>query len=159
VNNSTIPRSAVKPVMPRHVVSIPSDLKTPREMVQSKPHSSSVDPGPSNAPLIPSDLKTPREIVQSKPHSALSSVDPGPSNAPSVGDDSTKRSKPILSIVLKKRRNSDDADTQRPPPSLRGIDEIQAKPPKPHPPFPRKRPKEVTMFIPKKKPDLKVSLT
>lgn len=111
--------------------------------------------------MVPGDLKTPRELAQSKSSSALVSVNPGPSNAALGTEGSTKLNDPITSesSTLKKRRNPDDVDTPRPAPLLRHIDETQAKPPNPRPSLLKKRAKEVSMFIPKKRPDLKVILT
>jgi hypothetical protein len=112
---------------------------------------------------IPDDLKTPKEFVQSKSQSMVvvtnkSFVGAGPSNTPKGTEASMPLSGTTSSSVYTKRRSSDDTDNHRPPPSLRRRSDAEEKPLLPHPPFPKKRPREVSMFIPKKRPDLKVSL-
>ena len=130
MNLSALPRHTVKPLPTSHPVTIPDNLKTPKELVLG------------------------RQSIG--PVANLGSVNPGPLNTSTAVQNTIKPTHPPISSMDKRCQGSDGTDIHQPPLSPRDESEPQEKRPLPHPPLLKKRPKEVSMFIPKKKPDLKV---
>ena len=117
---------------------------------------------------MPSNLRTPKGMVQAKstfPAAGSSSAVVAVGNDAKMGLGhgqlgTSRLDATACSSIPQKRRNPDhDGDKRLAAAVHTGGDSQEQAPPKPppRPPAVRKRPKEVSMFIPKKPPGLKVS--